>query len=198
MFNRFLIEVVMGLSRFFFLSTILSVFLSACSGFPGEKSIKADVSIAEPDRIRFSGKGAGAGLMLSSSMGAMGIAIGVAIDEGIAKEIDASAVKAGFSAKDEVLSALSQTSIGYVSGFSLIVKKYGFTLEPGSDDQMYAYWSLETNFDDGGRSCEWLSDRAASTISLDKSKAEADEVKQALKLELQALLVKVDQASGRC
>ena len=56
--------------------------LSGCTHLRYEKSQKAQLSISiiEQDRIRFSGKGAGAGMMMSSSMGAMGIAIGVAIE----------------------------------------------------------------------------------------------------------------------
>jgi len=71
--------------------------LSACSLVttnPVEQT-SISVSIENQDRVRFSGKGAGAGMMMSASMGAMGIAIGVAIDEGIAKEINESFVAAG-------------------------------------------------------------------------------------------------------
>lgn len=60
----------------------------ACSSVTGKGSARViAVQMPDPNRIRFSGKGAGAGMMLSSSMGPMGIAIGVAIDEGIAKDI---------------------------------------------------------------------------------------------------------------
>lgn len=59
--------------------------LSNCALSPEEKPA-FDVVIAS-ERIHFTGKGVGAGMMLSSSLGPMGIAVGIAIDEGIAKEI---------------------------------------------------------------------------------------------------------------
>ena len=46
-----------------------------------------DTVIENNKRLHFSGKGAGAGIMLSSAMGPVGMAIGFAIDEGIAKDI---------------------------------------------------------------------------------------------------------------
>jgi hypothetical protein len=62
--------------------------LNACSTHPSKPNApNIHVTYAEDFRIRFSGKGAGAGMMLMGSMGPMGIAIGVAIDEGIAKDI---------------------------------------------------------------------------------------------------------------
>jgi len=80
-----------------FLVIILGVFNNGCSLFSASKIQQAAVlvSIENQDRIRFTGKGAGAGMMMSASMGAMGIAIGVAIDEGIAKEIHESFIASG-------------------------------------------------------------------------------------------------------
>jgi hypothetical protein len=46
-----------------------------------------EIIYTSPDRISFQGKGAGAGIALISSMGPVGIALGVAIHEGIAKDI---------------------------------------------------------------------------------------------------------------
>ena len=68
---------------------LLGASVTGCAPNKHKKALehKITVNIKEPARIRFSGKGAGAGMMLMSSMGPMGIAIGVAIDEGIAKDI---------------------------------------------------------------------------------------------------------------
>ena len=54
------------------------------------------VEVSEPKRIRFQGKGMGAGMMLAGTMGPMGMAIGVAIDEGISKDIQLVADKVNF------------------------------------------------------------------------------------------------------
>jgi hypothetical protein len=74
-------------------------------------------------RIHFVGKGAAAGAMMSSSMGPMGIAIGVAIDEGIAKEIDAALVRANCKV-DEVVE----------SSFLAVSHSYGMTAERVSSE----------------------------------------------------------------
>lgn len=79
-----------------YLLLCLCLMSAACSTMNPSQSPLISVSIDEPQRIRFSGKGAGAGVMLSSSMGPMGIAIGVAIDEGIAKDIHSSFTAAGY------------------------------------------------------------------------------------------------------
>lgn len=60
--------------------------LAGCSSLTA-KDAQVKVDFKQPIRIHFSGKGAGAGMMLMSAMGPMGVAIGVAIDEGIAKDI---------------------------------------------------------------------------------------------------------------
>lgn len=71
-----------------FLALLVFFSLASCTLFnkkPKPPSIQTDY--ADNFRINFFGKGAGAGMMMMGSMGPMGIAIGVAIDEGIAKDI---------------------------------------------------------------------------------------------------------------
>jgi len=68
----------------FLLLFIMAVVCASCASLAGKPTVTTELN---DERLRFSGKGAGAGVMLSSSMGPMGIAIGVAIDEGIAKAI---------------------------------------------------------------------------------------------------------------
>ena len=68
-------------------SVIAAALLTACSHLPASKKMPYNIDVPESLLVRFDGKGAAAGVMMSSSMGPMGIAIGVAIDEGIAKDI---------------------------------------------------------------------------------------------------------------
>jgi hypothetical protein len=83
---------------FLVLCLIAFTLLNACSTHPSKPNApNIHVTYAEDFRIRFSGKGAGAGMMLMGSMGPMGIAIGVAIDEGIAKDIRAALENSGVS-----------------------------------------------------------------------------------------------------
>ncbi|GLS25883.1 hypothetical protein GCM10007877_15970 [Marinibactrum halimedae] len=96
----------------------------------------------EQDRIRFQGKGAGAGMMMMGSMGAMGIAIGVAIDEGISKDIQTSAEKEQVYIPDIVEQSLKRT-LERIQGeviqerfhspltLQLKIIRYGFKSAPG-------------------------------------------------------------------
>ncbi len=124
-----------------------------------------DVSFADPNRIEFQGKGAGAGIALMGTMGAMGIAIGVAIDEGIAKDIRDASLSAGFDVEQSISKALLSTTEGdyyavYGAGgnvargqfesdqvenmpLKLRIERYGFKTTGGSDDQTTAEIELE-------------------------------------------------------
>ncbi|MFT7561890.1 MAG: hypothetical protein ACI93R_003822 [Flavobacteriales bacterium] len=110
----------------------LLMMVSACS----HKTIKASqaqitVSLESPARIRFSGKGAGAGMMLSGSMGSMGIAIGIAIDEGIAKDIEAAAQTVDFSMATLVKYIFTDVADGRFSSAHVVVERYGFKIRRG-------------------------------------------------------------------
>lgn len=101
------------------------------------------VAVVEPDRIRFAGKGAGAGMMLMSSMGPMGIAIGVAIDEGIGKDIDENARSLDFDMREIFSAALQQqwqraaqksVSKNFDNTMSVTIERYGFITQAGEND----------------------------------------------------------------
>jgi hypothetical protein len=90
-----------------------------------------------PDRISFQGKGAGAGIALMSSMGSVGIAIGVAIDEGIAKDIRDTAKEGDVDFK-----ALLQAAVSTIDTLKhadrIDVKRYGFVIKNSSKDYVAA------------------------------------------------------------
>ena len=96
-----------------------------------------EIHYNSPDRISFQGKGAGAGIALMSSMGPVGIAIGVAIDEGIAKDIRDTA-KAG----DVDFKTLLKDSVATMDTLKdadrIDVKRYGFVIKNGSKDYVAA------------------------------------------------------------
>jgi len=142
------------------LTVTLAFLLGACS-FVGTKPAEqaaVNVSIEGQDRIRFSGKGAGAGMMMSASMGSMGIAIGVAIDEGIGKDIHDSFVASGgnFSeiVKSETYAWLSEICQENREGLNELcssdialnvrVYRYGFVTTSGENDPVKA--ELEIGF----------------------------------------------------
>jgi len=136
------------------LTATLALLLGACSSIsikPVEQAV-INISIEGQDRIRFSGKGAGAGMMMSASMGSMGIAIGVAIDEGISKEIHESFVASGGSFSEIVmsetttwLSVLCQDNLKKLNDLcsanatlNVRVYRYGFVTTSGENDPIKA------------------------------------------------------------
>jgi len=131
--------------------------LSACTSPLNQTSrhtpaLQLDISVSDPHRMRFSGKGAGAGMMMMSSMGPMGIAIGVAIDEGIAKDIGAAAETSGFSVEATLREALqfvwqsqATTSHGVPPKLSITIVRYGVVMRPGRDDPATAQLHVLVN-----------------------------------------------------
>ena len=96
------------------------------------------INTDQPDRIRFSGKGAGAGMMLSGTMGAMGVAVGVAIDEGIGKEIEVTARSVNIDIKEIIEEAFHNVGQNYenksVNKVVITIKRYGFVTSSGAGD----------------------------------------------------------------
>lgn len=73
----------------------LIVLLSGCS-ITGHKNSQNTIYIENVATIKYTGKGAGASFALMGAMGPMGAAIGVAIDEGISKDIRKNIEASGF------------------------------------------------------------------------------------------------------
>lgn len=101
--------------------------------------------------LSFEGRGAGAGMMLMSSMGPAGIAVGVAIDVGIGKDIDKAVTLTGVTFADLVGDKLLG-GCPYIENFndiekltSVTVKKYGFKTAKGSADNVVAWFTLSVN-----------------------------------------------------
>lgn len=116
---------------------IFSLFNSGCSSFSLSDQKAIEIHYTSPDRISFQGKGAGAGMALMSTMGPVGIALGVAIDEGIAKDIRETAVSGNVDFK--VIFKNSISEIPSLKNASRIeVKKYGFVIKDGSNDYVAA------------------------------------------------------------
>lgn len=105
------------------------------------------IEYKDPNHVRFSGRGAGAGMMMSGSMGPMGIAIGFAIDEGIAKEIRETAASAGISFDGlfrEHIQASTAVPVQWLDDSDnkdadtiYRIEKYGFVLVRGSSEEVY-------------------------------------------------------------
>lgn len=124
---------------------ILLIFIIGLIGCSHTTKPKLNISITvdEPNRIRFQGKGAGAGMMLSGSMGVMGVAIGVAIDEGIGKTIEDTAkqhninFKSLFEKQLELYLTQNRTS-EVIKSINVYISRYGFKTTSGDNDPVSA------------------------------------------------------------
>lgn len=141
-------------TTFFYLILVLG--LAACTHLskPHEGKPHEVVVLAQFDdkkTLSFTGKGAGAGMMLMSSMGPMGIAIGVAIDEGIGKDIEKSlrADNVNFDILREVEAAFKQAVTvqkphkGTHTTVHITVLKFGFKTAGGDHDPVSAWFEFE-------------------------------------------------------
>ncbi len=183
--------------------------ISSCASLISDKAdplLITHVEISEPDRIRFSGKGAGAGMMLSSSMGPMGIAIGVAIDEGISKDIQAAAQAGGLNirelTKEAFLAASEAVDFAALSKgneaskgiepskekeptvIDIQVERYGFIVVPGGEDLLSSELILTIHQNNRTTTIHFPDDfesESANLVSLDVIKTDAAVIQETLK-----------------
>ncbi|MFL0810699.1 MAG: hypothetical protein K6L76_09815 [Agarilytica sp.] len=154
-----------------FLAT-LSCVMIACAHTPKVKISRTDITFEEPNRMRFHGKGAGAGMMMMSSMGPMGIAIGVAIDEGIGKEIGEAANKADFDLASLLVAGLAGAAQQIES---IHVKRYGFVTRRGENDPVAPQLHLEIQTANGVKEIKYpeaFDDAKITTHPLEQLKAQ--------------------------
>lgn len=130
---------------------LLSICLvTACAHRPART-----VSIEYGDRqtLFFTGKGAAAGMMMDAFMGGAGVAIGIAIDEGIAKDIAAAIQKTN---PEFDVRTLVREQLAIVSDkekiknlHSIVIEKYGFHVVEG--DLVGPVLELTVNCKDNSR-----------------------------------------------
>jgi hypothetical protein len=133
--------------------------LAACSVLSSNPTKSVNLQFKEPNRISFQGKGAGAGIALMGAMGPVGIALGVAIDEGIAKDIrEAVSEEKGDSNKFVTRLVTNQIEAqGYSVALNskqqtvpvITIKRYGFKIMNGSTDATAAEWDVEIELESG-------------------------------------------------
>lgn len=133
---------------------LIAFFLMGCVSNP---SANWQIKTGDRTTLAFSGKGSAAGMMMDTYMGGMGIAIGIAIDEGIAKDIAAN-IKThspNFNIVSMVESQLLKQS-PRVSLFNrnkafmqVIIETYGFHTFPGDGDKVSPW--LKVHFVGNGK-----------------------------------------------
>lgn len=117
----------------------LAALLSGCSVF-GYKNSQNTIYIENTANIKYTGKGAGASFALMGAMGPMGAAIGVAIDEGISKDIRKNIEASGFDLVAHLCEQYRKQEVYCVSEAeqaheTLIIQRIDLTSR-GSDDLM--------------------------------------------------------------
>lgn len=176
---------------------ITGMFLTGCGHIsPQARQPVVNIKVADPDRIRFSGKGAGAGMMMAGAMGPMGIAIGVAIDEGIGKDIDEIARRGNVDIRKLLVDAVN-TQLGK-SGFpvagrevaviDVVVERYGFITAPGEGDLVQAQLHIRFQLNDDNGKMKTIrlpedfrnNDIVFATYPLDDIKTDAEKIRRAL------------------
>ncbi len=176
---------------------ITGMFLTGCGHIsPQARQPVVNIKVADPDRIRFSGKGAGAGMMMAGAMGPMGIAIGVAIDEGIGKDIDETARRGNVDIRKLLVDAVN-TQLGK-SGFpvagrevaviDVVVERYGFITAPGEGDLVQAQLHIRFQLNDDNGKMKTIrlpedfrnNDIVFATYPLDDIKTDAEKIRRAL------------------
>jgi len=123
-------------------SAILLLF-SACAN----KIINSQIIYGDRSTLSFSGKGAAAGMMMDAYMGGAGVAIGIAIDEGIAKDISAnlSSRSDGFNMLALMYEELNSNvkNAGnkrkQILATKITVETYGFRSARGEGDKVSAW-----------------------------------------------------------
>lgn len=124
---------------------ILCLLLSACISTPTH-----NISIVNDQTLQFSGKGAGMGMMLSSSLGPAGIAVGIAIDVGIAKEIAQTADTNHIAIEDILTQAIKKHTAGVEFSSTVVtIERFGFISWPGKGDLLAPQLHVSINRVDG-------------------------------------------------
>lgn len=142
---------------FLLLIWLIPTFLSlSCTTNSG---ISERVVYGDRSTLAFSGKGAAAGMMMDAYMGGAGVAIGIAIDEGIAKDIatNISSRPDGFDmialAQKELLTNIksknSKTNRQQISATKITIEKFGFHSAKGEGDKVSAWLKIRFSNQDG-------------------------------------------------
>ena len=140
---------------YFIIMQLVSVMI--LSGCATKAATPVQVKTGERTTLAFTGKGAAAGVMMDAFLGGAGVAIGIAIDEGIAKDITENILKP--PATFNVVSVVEKNILALKSerksfqilkgsdappknSVSVVVDTYGFRSFPGEGDKVTAWIKL--------------------------------------------------------
>jgi len=168
----------------FFVTLLMVVAISGCTSINSFSGLfssenKPEISYKSPDYIRFTGKGAAASFALMSSMGPVGAAIGIAIDEGIAKEIRQNAADSNLDVKQIINYQIFNSEI-YNQYDTVSVLEYGFEIKDGSKDFVAAKILLNACVKESCKDYQlssWDKFEQSNLVTLDMLKTDSNSIK---------------------
>lgn len=147
--------------------------LSSCVS---NSAYELDVKFTDRATMAFTGKGAAAGMMMDAYLGGAGVAIGIAIDEGIAKNIAENIVHLypDFNILSVVKNELQLKSYRFMQPAKVEIISYGFRTVPGEGDLAAAWLTIKFTNRDGDVTINYPQDFGSvktAELSLIKSDA---------------------------
>lgn len=145
---------------------------------------KVEVSSGERGQLYFTGRGSAAGMMMDSLLGGAGIAIGIAIDEGIAKDISSALLinnpKFSMAALvKDVLREQAKEGVNLNGLKSIVIEKYGFQSAP--DDRVVPLLELQLTCESGASSnIKFVPNESSQSITFEQAKTNGKLVEREL------------------
>lgn len=180
--------------HFFFL-LILSGLILSCTHNP---ATMISIGLGDRQTLYFTGKGAAAGMMMDAFLGGAGVAIGIAIDEGIAKDIS-SALQINnpkFSMDvlvKDVLRDEAKHGLNLDGLKSIVIEKYGFQSAP--DDRVVALLELQLMCESGAsNNIKFVPSKSSQSITFEQAKTDGKLVENQLREAVEELLKSIDKA----
>jgi hypothetical protein len=134
------------------------------------------VTYSDRETLAFTGKGAGAGIMLDSLLGGTGVAIGIAIDEGIAKQIRENIEQSdsSYNYAKELKKRVDRKSLKGLE--AIVIDRYGFRTAKGEGDMVTAWLVVNVSCKKSTIKITYpddFSDPASASLSQIKTDADA-------------------------
>lgn len=152
------------------------------------------VTYGEREALHFTGRGAAAGIMMDAYMGGAGVAIGIAIDEGIAKDISAALLANNpkfsmASLVNNVLSEQGKKGVSVAGLKSVVIDKYGFQSAP--DDKVSPLLEMQFVCNSGVlQKVKLIPDENVASITFEQSKTDGALVEKQLRAAVDVLIDK--------
>ncbi|WNO11021.1 hypothetical protein [Teredinibacter sp. KSP-S5-2] len=168
---------------------MFTMFLLSCVHVSDNRT---SILVNNSSQLTYKGKGAGAGMMLMSAMGPMGIAIGVAIDEGIAKDIRTAADNGQFSIANVIEQEFGSVDakLGQVN---IDVESYGYIAKIGQDDLAIPQIRLKITAKEVDKVYaypEEFPDSSYEGVELDKLKQNADAIDLSMRTAIKEIVIR--------